>query len=51
MSDRTEHEPSGESATADERPATPTEEGVKTGMHRPGQDPHKQIPATEGGET
>lgn len=36
--------------TTDERPATPIEDDTKTGMHRPGADPRKQIPATEGGE-
>lgn len=35
----------------DERPATSNEDDEKTGMHRPGTDPAKQIPAKEGGQT
>lgn len=38
-------------AQSDERPATSNEDDVKTGMHRPGTDPAKQIPAKEGGQT
>lgn len=41
----------GEKRATDERPATPNEDDTKTGMHRPGADPGKQIPAKEGGET
>jgi hypothetical protein len=48
MSDRSDD---GEIPATDERPATPIEDETKTGMHRPGADPRKQIPAKEGGET
>ena len=54
MSERTSREhdrTESDQAPTDERPATSNEEDVKTGMHRPGTDPAKQIPAKEGGET
>jgi hypothetical protein len=49
MSDHTDE--SDDRTKSDERPATPKQDDVKTGMHRPGEDPAKQVPAKEGGET
>ena len=53
MSDRMTNErghDDGDKVESDERPVTHEQDETKTGMHRPGEDPRKQIPATEGGE-
>jgi hypothetical protein len=52
MDERKMNDPGeNEKDAPDERPATSNEDEEKTGMHRPGGDPLKQIPAKEGGET